>query len=302
MTDAVILLDKPPGVSSFAALSAVKRALATTKVGHAGTLDPFADGLLIALSGSWTRLASLASAMDKEYVAAVAFGTGTDTLDPEGTVTAEGPVPSRADLESALPAFIGGIMQAPPAFSAVHVGGRRAYEAARKGESVAPAPRAVTIHSLRLLDFSGSEAVLAVACSKGTYIRSLARDIAARLGTVAHLRRLRRTRIGGFRVEDAVAPAAFDPALHLLAARRFFEAAPGLGTLALTGAWADRARSGRPLGDECFEQPPRSDGTFGVFAPDGGLVAVASRRGGAWAYDAVFPVAAQAPRPAGDLA
>jgi len=280
-------------VSSFAALAAVKRALATAKVGHAGTLDPFADGLLVALSGAWTRLAPFASAMDKEYVATVTFGTTTDTLDPEGAVTGQGPLPARGDLQAALPAFVGELMQAPPAFSAVHVGGRRAYQAARKGEAVAIPPRPVTIHSLRLLDFDGREAVLEVSCSRGTYIRALARDIAVRLGTVAHLRRLRRTRIGGFRVEDAVAPEAFDPARHLLPARRFFEAAPGLGTLQLIDAWTARAASGRPLGDDSFAQAPAADGTFGAFSPDGRLVAVASRRGGAWVYDAVFAHAAQ---------
>jgi len=279
-------------VSSFAALAAVKRALATGKVGHAGTLDPFADGLLVALSGGWTRLAPFASAMDKQYVATVVFGTATDTLDPEGAVTGQGPLPGHGDLQAALPAFVGELMQRPPAFSAVHVGGRRAYQAARKGEAVDIPPRPVTIHSLRLLDFDGREAILEVSCSRGTYIRSLARDIAARLGTVAHLRRLRRTRIGGFRVEEAVAPESFDPARHLLPARRFFEAAPNMGTLQLKDAWTARAASGRPLADDSFGQAP-ADGTFGVFSPDGRLVAVASRRGGAWTYDAVFAHAAQ---------
>jgi tRNA pseudouridine55 synthase len=294
LTDGVILLDKPPGVSSFAALAEVKARLAIRRVGHAGTLDPFADGLLVALSGAFTRLAGFASAMDKEYVAAVAFGAGTDTLDREGAVTAEGPVPAREDLEAVLPGFCGEILQVPPAFSAVHVGGRRAYEAARRGEAVALAPRPVVIHSLRLLGFSGREAVLGVCCSRGTYIRSLARDIAEKLGTVSHLRRLRRTRIGGFRVEDAVTPALFDPAVHLLPAAQFFAAAPNLGSLVLKEPWVSRAEAGRPLTDLAFESPPQGDGTFGAFAPGGRLVAVASRGGGGWSYAAVFPSEGQA--------
>jgi tRNA pseudouridine55 synthase len=192
-------------------------------------------------------------------------------------------------VESALPSFVGSIVQVPPAFSAVHVGGRRAYEAARRGEEVQIAPRTVTIHGIELLEAAGSEVVLSVSCSSGTYIRSLARDIAASLGTVAHLRRLRRTRIGGFRVEDAVAPGAFDPARHILPARGFFEAAPGLGSLVLVPSWAARVATGTPLTDGSFEKAPSRDGTFGAFTAGGRLVAVGTRRGGAWSYNAVFP-------------
>ena len=288
MTDAVILLNKPPGLSSFRALAEVKRRLDTRRVGHAGTLDPFAEGLLIALAGAYTRLAVYASAMDKEYVAAVTFGRTTDTLDPEGEVVGEGTVPKRPELEAVLPGFVGEILQVPPAFSAVHVGGRRAYEAARKGETVALAPRPVVIHALRLLDLVGAEALFLIQCSRGTYIRSLARDIASRLGTVAYVRQLRRTRIGAFRVEEAVAPALFDPALHLIPADRFFAASNGLGSLVLKGAWVSLAAAGRSLTDASFESPPVHDGTYGSFSPDGRLVAMTVRQDGAWSYAAVF--------------
>lgn len=288
MTDAVILLDKPPGLSSFKALAEVKARLSTRKVGHAGTLDPFADGLLVALCGGFTRLAGFASAMDKEYMAAISFGRTTDTLDPEGELVGEGPVPDRSEVQSALAGFLGEILQVPPAFSAVHVGGRRAYEAARKGEALTLSPRRVVIHELQLLDFAEGEAMLRICCSRGTYIRSLARDIAGRLGTIAYVRRLRRTRIGGFRVEEAVAPAMFDPGRHLLSAARFFAAAPELGTLVLKEAWTARAACGKPLTDESFDPPPPGDGTYGAFAPGGRLVAMALRRDGGWSYEAVF--------------
>jgi len=132
LTDGIVLLDKPSGLTSFQALSSVKRALATGSVGHTGTLDRFASGLLVVMCGRSTRLSSLAENLDKDYLARVRFGTGTDTLDPEGAVVAEGPVPGRAALEAVLPAFRGDLRQAPPAYSAVHVGGRRAHERGAK--------------------------------------------------------------------------------------------------------------------------------------------------------------------------
>ncbi|MBE3064682.1 MAG: tRNA pseudouridine(55) synthase TruB [Acidobacteria bacterium] len=287
MTDGIILLNKPPAATSFEALGEVKRRLGTRKVGHAGTLDPFAEGLLIALAGAYTRLASVASALEKEYIASVRFGEATDTLDPEGKRVAEGPVPDGESLRSVLEGFVGQISQVPPAFSAVHVDGRRAYEAARKGEQVSLAPRTVTIHSIQLLDFSGADAVLRVSCSRGTYIRSLARDIAERLGTCAYLRRLRRTRIGGFPVEQAVEPALFDPAVHLLPVAHFFATA-GLGSAVLKEQWVEKALRGTPLSDLAFEEPLGADGTFGAFSPAGRLIAMAERRAGGWTYAAVF--------------
>lgn len=292
MTDGIILLDKPPGKTSFEALGAVKRTLGTRKVGHAGTLDPFAEGILVAMAGAYTRLAGFASALEKEYLATIRFGEQTDTLDPEGKRVAEGPVPDGESLRGALEGFVGRINQVPPAFSAVHIAGRRAYEAARKGEQVSIAPRPVTIHSIQLLDFTGADAVVRVCCSRGTYIRSLARDIAARLGTCAYLTGLRRTRIGGFLVEQAVAPELFDPAVHLLPASRFFATA-GLGSAVLKEPWVQKALRGMPLSDLAFEQPP-VDGTFGAFSPTGRLVAMAERRAGGFRYAAVFPEAGPA--------
>ncbi len=288
MTDGIILLDKPPAATSFEALGEVKRKLGTRKVGHAGTLDPFAEGLLIALAGAYTRLAGFATALEKEYIATVRFGEATDTLDPEGKRVAEGPVPEGESLRGVLEGFVGEISQVPPAFSAVHVDGRRAYEAARKGEQVSLAPRIVTIHSIQLLDFSGADAVLRVSCSRGTYIRSLARDIAGRLGTCAYLTRLRRTRIGRFDVEQAVQPALFDPALHLLPAARFLSMA-GLGSAVLKGQWVEKALRGTPLSDLAFEEPIGADGTFGAFSTTGRLIAMAQRSAGGWTYAAVFP-------------
>lgn len=289
MTDGIILLNKPTGQTSFASLGLVKKRLQTGRVGHAGTLDRFAEGLLLVLSGRMTRLCAFATGMDKEYVARISFGRGTDTLDPEGSVTAEGPVPCRADLEAILPRFVGSFLQVPPAYSAIHVGGSRAWEAARRGESVALAPRPVRIDGLDLLAYEPPEASVRVSCSKGTYVRALARDIAVGLETCAFLSALRRTRVGGFTVEEARLPEDFDPARDVLPPAAFFAGAPSLGRLVLRPGAARGAQHGMPLTAVSFEAVPDQDGTFGAFAPSGDLVAVVERRGSHWRYAAVFP-------------
>jgi tRNA pseudouridine55 synthase len=289
LTEGIILLDKPAGQTSFQSLGVIKRRLGTRRVGHTGTLDKFADGLLVVLAGRMTRLSAFTTSLGKEYIATVTFGKGTDTLDPEGKVIVEGPVPERCALEAVLKEFCGPILQVPPAYSAVHVGGRRAYQAARKGETPEIAPREVSIERLEILSFDPPSAVLSIACSKGTYIRALARDIAARMGTCAFVSRLRRTRIGGFRVEDATNPLEFDPETDVLPVEQFFEAAPSLERLTLEDSWVEKAASGEPLSEASFILPPQGDGTFGIFSRQGRLVAVLDRRGASWRYAAVFP-------------
>jgi tRNA pseudouridine55 synthase len=230
------LLRKPAGITSFQALFPIKKALGSGKVGHAGTLDRFAEGLLIALVGSYSRLAPYVVAGEKLYRGLAAFGAETDTLDPEGKVIAEAPLPSRAGLEAALDRFRGPIMQLPPAYSALHVGGKRAYEIAMKGEVPALKERRVEIFRLELLSYERGEALLEVRCSSGTYIRSLARDIALSCGSRAHLRALERLSIGPFEVGEAVSPEAFDPAKDLRAFSPRDAAALGLQALSLEGA------------------------------------------------------------------
>ncbi|HET6485918.1 MAG TPA: tRNA pseudouridine(55) synthase TruB [Spirochaetia bacterium] len=292
MTDGIVLLDKPAGLTSFQCLDRIKRALGTRRVGHAGTLDRFAEGLLIALTGTMTRLCPFASEMDKEYVAEVTFGRGTDTLDPEGATTAEGRVPDAGEIAEALGRFRGPILQSPPAYSAVHIDGQRAYQAARKGQTVVLAARPVTVHALELSGFTPPRAVLRIVCSKGTYVRSLARDIAEVIGTCAYVSRLRRTRSGGFLVGQAVRPDSFDSNRDLLPPRAFFDAAPGLGTLEVEEGTARKVRHGVPLDDRDFAMPPGREGPFGVFSRGGHLLAVVERRAGAFRYSAVFSEAA----------
>jgi tRNA pseudouridine55 synthase len=202
-----IILDKPPGITSFDALYKIKRALGTGKVGHTGTLDKFASGVMLILTGRALKLSQYLTGCDKTYEAEILFGTETDTLDPEGKIIAEAEIPSRKAFEKAALTFTGAIMQAPPVYSAIHIDGKRAHELARAGEAVEMKKRPVMVYSLQLLDYSPEKSPVAkvlVECSAGTYIRSLARDIALACGSRAHLSALRRTRVGGFFIEESV--------------------------------------------------------------------------------------------------
>lgn len=201
----IVLLAKQSGRTSFSSLFQVKRALNTTKVGHTGTLDSFADGLLVVLTGSLTRLVPYITNFDKTYLALVEFGSETDTLDPTGKIIKQTEkIPSEDEVGSVLPKFIGEIEQVPPLYSAIHVDGKRASEIARDGKTAEIKPRKVRINSINLLDFYEKYALIEVSCSKGTYIRSLARDIALACGSFGHLRALRRTNVGPYNLRDAV--------------------------------------------------------------------------------------------------
>jgi tRNA pseudouridine55 synthase len=198
----LLLINKKPGLTSFETLGAVKKFFNTGKVGHTGTLDKFASGLLLVLVGRAVKLTPWFSGCDKDYIGRIRFGTETDTLDPEGAVVAEAPIPSRDAVEAILPRFRGSIMQSPPAYSAIHIEGRRAHELVRSGQAPVMKERPVTIHELTLESFEGTGAVIRVRCSAGTYIRSLARDIALAAGSRGHLVSLVRTRVAGFSLED----------------------------------------------------------------------------------------------------
>ena len=205
-----IILDKPLGLGSTQGVSAVKRALreggyGKFKVGHGGTLDPLATGVLPIAVGEATKLAGRMLDSDKIYDFTVRFGVQTDTLDSEGREVAASDVrPSRGAIEALLPRFSGPIEQVPPAYSALKVDGERAYDLARKGEDVLLATRSVTIHALELRGADADSATLTAHVSKGTYVRSLARDIALALGTVGHVTMLRRIKAGPFDLASAI--------------------------------------------------------------------------------------------------
>jgi tRNA pseudouridine55 synthase len=197
---------KAPGYTSHDVVAVVRRMLGTRRVGHAGTLDPLAEGVLPVCVGRYTRLVELLADTDKGYYAEVELGARTTTDDGEGEVVERRPVPPlTADaLEPILARFRGPIEQVPPVYSAVKVAGRRAYDLARRGTAPELAPRSVTIHRLELVRWTPPHLALLVVCSKGTYVRALARDLGAALGCGAHLTRLVRLWVGGFGLEDAV--------------------------------------------------------------------------------------------------
>jgi tRNA pseudouridine55 synthase len=209
----VLLVAKPAGPTSHDMVDIVRRSLGTRRVGHTGTLDPFAEGLLVMVVGRATRLVPFAASWTKSYEGLLRLGATTDTDDATGQVQEQRPVAvDRAGLERALDGFRGTVQQRPPAYSAVKVDGERAYRRARRGETVEPAERDVEIAVLEVTAFAPPDVEFRATVSAGTYVRSLARDIGAALGCGGHLVALRRTTVGPFRLEDAVAPAAAGPA------------------------------------------------------------------------------------------
>ena len=261
--EGLVLVDKPKGITSHDAVDAVRRALGTRKVGHAGTLDPMATGLLVMGVGRATRFLRFLADLDKEYEGIARLGVETDTLDAEGEVvrTAEVDV-DEAAVREVMAALTGEIEQRPPAYSAVKVGGERLYRAARRGEEVEAPLRRVHVVSFDLVRFEAPDVDFRVVCSSGTYVRSLAADLGARLGCGAHLTHLVRTRIGPYRRAEAAAP---DDVSEPLPIER---AVAHLPRVDLDEEEARAARHGRPLG------PSGHDGPHAVFDPDGRLIGV----------------------------
>lgn len=211
----LVVVDKPAGWTSHDVVARSRRLLGTRKVGHAGTLDPGATGVLLLGVGHATRLLRFLSVLSKSYVGEVVLGTETSTLDDEGEVTATHDMAGVGveDVRAAAARFVGEIDQVPPMVSAVKVGGRRLHELARAGEVVERAPRRVTVHRLAVEPVDGEPSVfrIEVTCSSGTYVRAIAADLGTALGGGAHLRRLRRTAVGGFSVDEAVPLDAVAP-------------------------------------------------------------------------------------------
>jgi len=215
--DGFLLVDKPPGPTSHDLVDAVRRALGIRKVGHAGTLDPFASGLLIIGVGQATKRLSEFVGLDKEYLATLRLGAFSDTMDRTGhIVEAPGPerqAPNAREVESVLKRFTGEIEQIPPMYSAKKVDGRKLYELARQGKEVERKPVRVTIHEIELFSYDWPLMKIRTRVSSGTYIRALAHDIGAALGCGAYLEELRRTKVGLFDVANAVSPEKINPSL-----------------------------------------------------------------------------------------
>ncbi|MGH6876297.1 MAG: tRNA pseudouridine(55) synthase TruB [Rhizomicrobium sp.] len=248
-----VIVDKPVGVTSTDAVGAVKRVFDAQKAGHAGTLDPMASGVLAVALGEATKTVPFAMEAEKVYCFTACWGESRDSDDAEGRVTGiSAHRPSRKEIEALLPHFVGEISQVPPQFSAVKVEGERAYDLAREGEKLRLEPRPVQIHEVRLLaQPDQNHAEFEMRCGKGAYVRAWVRDLAQALGTLGYVSKLRRMRIGGFSVADAIlleklksfrhSPAAFE---HL---RPISTALDGIPALAVTGSDAVRLRCGNSI-------------------------------------------------------
>jgi len=251
--DGWVVLDKPLGMGSTQAVGRVRRLFSAAKAGHGGTLDPLATGVLPIALGEATKTVPFVMDGRKEYRFTLRFGEARATEDGEGEVTATSDVrPSDAAIRAALAPFIGRIDQMPPVFSALKIDGKRAYDLARAGETVELKPRPVTIERLELLARPDTDhADFVVACGKGTYIRSLGRDLARALGTVGHLSALRRTAVGPFREEAAISLPKLEALGHipplLGALVPVATALDDIPALALTDTQADRLRHGQPV-------------------------------------------------------
>jgi len=245
-------LDKPIGMTSTQALGRVRRILNAQKLGHAGTLDPLATGILPIALGEATKTIPYAQDADKVYRFTVQWGEARDTDDCEGDVTETSPNrPARAEIEALIPQFIGDIEQTPPRFSAIKIDGQRAYDLARAGEAVEIKSRTVSVYTLNLIDTTDETAVFELECGKGTYVRSIARDMGQILGCFGHVSALRRLAVGGFTEEDAISLDVFEKMMQSATPDQVLHPVEtvldDIPALAMTDAEISRIRQGQTL-------------------------------------------------------
>ena len=270
----LIIVDKPVGPTSHKIVSLVRRGTGVNKVGHAGTLDPRASGVLILCLGPATRLSEYLSTASKRYEAVVRFGATTQTYDAEGPVVRRSEnVPRLEEIELVLPEFRGDIEQVPPPYSAIKVQGEKAYKLARSGKEVELDPRMVTINHLEVLKYNPPDLVLDIECTAGTYIRSLAHDLGERISTGAHLANLRRTKAGPFSLEDAIPLPKLEVGFLTNKWERYLrpaaDALPDLPIVEVEGEDLERIRNGRRI-----QAGMGSSGTARAIGPNGDLVAI----------------------------
>lgn len=279
----VLLIRKPEGLTSHDVVNDVRRRFGTRRVGHAGTLDPLATGVLVVAVGPATRFLQYLPLEPKEYVAEVAFGQETTTYDREGDVVADRPVPEdlRGAIHAALPGFLGLIQQIPPMYSAIKVKGKPLYQYARQGQELKREPRTVHIGSYELESLEGDVGTFRIVCSGGTYVRSLAHDLGLALGCGAHLRSLVRTRVGRFGLADAKPLDAISPGdlipLH--------EALPPMPLVQLDEEKTRWVREGRPIG---MAEPPENF-LVALVEPRGAVFSVARVQGNLLKPECVIP-------------
>lgn len=287
MMNGILIVDKPTGVTSADVVRTIKRRV-QVKVGHLGTLDPFASGLLPLCLGEATKIAQFLNAAGKSYAGIIQLGQATDTGDCTGTMTAAGPIPSldSGTLRSVEAQFIGTSEQVPPMYSALKRDGVPLYKLARQGIEVPRASRTIHIDALTLAVAESGQLRFEVSCSKGTYVRVLAADIGRALGTVAHLHTLRRTRFGGFDLSQAIDPAGWEPAAspHLLSMRA---ALAHLPCVELDPAAVTSVQRGQ--GWELSRILASADGPEALLVDRGGdAIAIVERRNGRWRFARVL--------------
>lgn len=266
----IILVDKPADWTSHDVVAKLRGILHERRVGHSGTLDPMATGLLTVFVGRATRAVQFAETHNKRYVASLRCGYSTDTQDTSGRVTAQtGISPTEAEITDVLPEFTGEISQIPPMYSAIKVSGKKLYELARKGETVERKPRTVNISQLSLVGHDGDDFVLSVSCSKGTYIRTLCNDIGERLGCLACMSALRRTNAGPFDVRDAhtLSEIAEDPERYIIPVDSLFSEHPAIE---LSAAQTAKLKCGNILNVSA------KNGTYRVYGENGDFLALAN--------------------------
>lgn len=273
-TEGLLLVDKPGGMTSHDVVAIARRALGEQRIGHAGTLDPFATGLLVLLAGRMTRLLPYLDAEPKVYEARIRFGAETDTDDASGRVVREAPPPIRADVERGIAALTGTLDQEPPAYSAKQVAGRRAYDAARRGTPVKLPPSRVTVHGWHVKTRTSDTLDAVITCSGGTYVRALARDLGRQAGSAAHLAALRRTASGPFQVREACGLDALRTGQWALVPP--LRALTSLAVERLDAAGVERVARGGLV--EATVDGNRA----ALLGPNDELVAVAERSGASW--------------------
>ncbi|WP_319561264.1 tRNA pseudouridine(55) synthase TruB [Marispirochaeta sp.] len=283
----IILIDKNEGFTSSDTVRLVGRRLKAKKTGHTGTLDKFASGLLLCLVGSFTRLSSYLTEQDKVYDATIEFGRETETLDPEGEVCGEGPIPELSEIEAVLQGFRGEISQKPPVYSAVHIDGTRAYKRALKGESPDMPSRRILIEYLEITGYKAPLLSLQIACSKGTYIRSLARDIAYELGTVAFVSSLRRMKVGSAVVEDSSRVEDIGEETGVINDRSSMENLLGLEGISVPDAAVDDFLLGRSLDTPGFLPETADKEHYVCFDSLGRFLGVIRNQEHRWSYGMV---------------
>lgn len=274
--DGILNLNKPGGVTSRAVVDMVVRPLRGTKVGHAGTLDPLATGVLVVCVGAATRLIEYVQRMSKTYRTTVLLGARSDTLDADGRVVAdESPrVPGEPEICKAIAAQVGTIAQVPPQYSALKVQGRRAYDLARAGNAVELAPRPVIISRIAVLAYTWPRLELEIDCGSGTYIRSIARDVGEALGCGGLVEVLTRTRIGPFTLDDALDPLVLSAGSISSRLRPTLEAVANLPRLSLSPDQIEAIGQGRALTADQFGGAVPA-GEVALLDPDGALIAIA---------------------------